>query len=255
MTITNNIYGYANIAGTPVRYTSCNISKDQSPLFYNTIIGLRDTVPSGLFDSKSDGGSLNKQRQIYRSGVGIYKCSISYFIAGSEPLFELAKTGNEFDIGHPSGSGLTGCRVNSYTFTVSAGDVATVSADIMALDSGGSSGGEPLEEVLATWDSFYVGGEACDLQSFSFTINNNCKPIYTCSNLFPTEIRIGTQAVSISYATYGGQSLGSSITLTGGGMNVTFGTLLDSGGGLQAASSGPQITTLNFEANEYSLGA
>jgi hypothetical protein len=258
MSISNNILGYASIGGSSVRCTACSITLDKKPLFYETIIGLRDSIPSSLYANKSDSGALNKQRNIKRDGVGLYRCSISYFVGESEPLFGFAKNGGEFDINYNGVNGdllgLNKCRVNSYTFSVSAGDIATVSAEILAIEAGSSGNGSiPSEGALSAWDDYSISvGSECDLQSFSFTINNNCKPIYTSTNLFPLEIRVGTQMVNGTYASYDSNSSGTTISMSGD-LSVSF-NVSSAGMGLATSSSGPVINQYHFEAHDYSLG-
>jgi len=219
----NEIYpgyiGLATVDGQRVRCNDFNVNPVQEPLFYDHTIGLRDSIPETIFEGKSDAGELNPQKIIWRPSVKIYQGSISYPLTdelGADPLFALARTGDDFNMTfvytcNKIARQFTGCKVNSYTFSITAGDFATVQADIMALrmeDVGGSTD-YTKEEKIVTWDDVEISGSfgSIPIQSFSVTINNNCMPIYTAGvnvskELNPGKIRVGMQQVTGTISFY-----------------------------------------------------
>ena len=70
--------GILDLNGQKIRCTAFNVVPRQEPLFYDHIIGLRDSIPSTVFDDKQDDGSLNAQKKFWRPSVKIYQGGISY---------------------------------------------------------------------------------------------------------------------------------------------------------------------------------
>jgi hypothetical protein len=197
---------------------SVNVKQDL--LFYDHTIGLRDSI-AGFMNLKEDAGARNKQGVIARGGVKIIQGSLSFPLTNIAPkaFFNLAKTGDDFDISfyytcNDSIRAFAKCKVNSYTFRVTAGEIATVSVDIIGCELGSpSSSTRPpsVEGKLITWDQFSVGSSefsSTDVASLEFTINNNCIPIYTSksndtNSLLPKEIRVGMQKLTGAIGIYG----------------------------------------------------
>jgi len=267
--------GLAEVNGTKIRCQDFSMNPRQDALFYDHIVGLRDSIPDSIFAGKGDVGNLNIQKTIWRPSVKIYQGGIGYPLIAEDPLFELARLGDKFDLTFSydceSGRKFTGCVVNSYTFSVTAGDIASITADIMAtgLTDSGSLGRYTEEEKIVTWDDFTItatgsgGGDLDSIQSMTFTVNNNCKPIYTAgaNNVFdlnPLTIRVGMQEVSgiISYYGKGADliymgDLGSidiSSTIFNATLNVLFKPQE------RTSSLGPIISPLPFVGVDYALG-
>jgi len=224
--------GYAIINGTTIRCTDFSVNPRQEVLFYDHVIGLRDSIPSGIniFDGKDDVGNLNKQKILFRPGVKIYQGAISFPATETSmvAMFDLARTGDEFEMEFKHTCGISrhfyGCRVNTYSFSVASGDILNISADIMAIQGEDSSMVDLItnEEKLMTWDTITVKCSAITsdnsnkgISSVDFSVNNNCMPIYTAGanngaggmqKLSPYVIRVGMQEVSgsINYYNKGG---------------------------------------------------
>jgi len=266
--------GLAEVNGTKLRCNDFSMNPRQDALFYDHIIGLRDNIPTSIFGGKGDVGNLNIQKTIWRPSVKIYQGGIGYPLILDDPLFELAKRGETFGLTFSydceSGRKFTGCVVNSYTFSITAGDIASITADIMAtgLTDSESLGRYTEEEKIVTWDDFTItaigGGSDLDsIQSMTFTVNNNCKPIYTAGannllDLNPLTIRVGMQEVSgvISYYGKGAAliSMGDlgSIDISSSIFNATLNVLFKPQE--RTSSIGPIISPLPFVGVDYALG-
>lgn len=208
--------GIANIGGEITRCTSFNVSPTQELLFYDHVQGLNDTMTGGTTKGEAIGRPVI-QRTICRPARISIGGNISFPLtsgsAAGVELFKYASRGDVFDVEftHTCGkiTAFSGCRVNSFSFNITAGDVASVSADILATSieskSGSSSNYTSLEKLI-TWDAVTVevnNDIGKDLiNSFSLDINNNAQYIYTAATdnpsgkLGPLEIRLGTQSVT-----------------------------------------------------------
>ena len=229
-----NIYqgyiGIAKIGSSQIRCTAFNVNPQQEILWYDHIVGLRDQLATGL-DTKgiideSDNPNV-LQKTFFRPGVQIVQGTMDFPLTDriSDHVFELAKTAKnftlDFDYYCDASRRFLNCRVNSYTFSITAGDIATVSLDIMGTGmvettSSRLVGDYDEPEKLVTWDAVDIDvssgdtGEQWDkLSSFDMTINNNVRPIYTSGanranekNLFPLELRVGMQHVTGTLVKY-----------------------------------------------------
>ncbi len=272
MSINAGFLGLAEVNGSKLRCNDFSMNPRQDALFYDHIIGLRDNIPSTLFGGKGDANQLNKQKVMWRPSVKICQGGIGYPLIETDPLFELAKKGNSFNLTFAydceSARTFIDCVVNTYTFSVTAGDIATITADIMArtVTESGPLGIYDAESKMVTWDDFDIitkGGADAEIQSMTFTVNNNCKPVYTAGannilNLNPLAIRVGMQEVSGSISYYGkGADLVSiggegTITLSSTEFNVDLNVLFKPQE--RASSIGPVIAPLLFVGRDYALG-
>jgi len=280
-TIKPGYMGIASIAGNKLRCNDFSMQAIQSPLFYDHIFGLRDSVAGGgadIFSGKSDTAALKPQKKIMRPSVKIYQGGISYPITGlsADPLFEYARTGDDFEVSVAYTCGIirvfSACKINTYSFTATAGDICTVSADIIGVACADGAYDERYEEeeVLLTWDDISVsvdlGGSDDAIRAITFNVNNNCKPVYTAGgnitySLDPVKIRVGMQEVngSIEYYNKGVDLLylesvetSSAITITGDGINMKLHVVFKP----QERSSavGPIISSLPFVGVDWALG-
>jgi len=217
MAIEAGYLGYAVVNGLKVRCTDFNVKMVQNVLFYDHIIGLRDSVPTSILGSKGDNASWNEQKIFYRPGTKIVEGSVSFpLLETSASAFYIdACKGNDINVdlfyGCHSGKEFKRCKVNTYSFTATAGEGGTVTASIMGIDV---EDGEDVEiydtaEKIITWDEIKISGAGANtgIVSLDFTINNNCIPIYTAGNnistpLLAKEIRVGMQAVTGSISFY-----------------------------------------------------
>jgi hypothetical protein len=273
MSIKAGFLGYAIVDGIIIRCNDFSLNPKQDVLFYDHIVGLRDSIPSSIFSGKGDIGNLNIQRKVMRPGVKICQGGINYPMIESDPLYMLAKTADDFDLSFNYSCNsikrtFINCKVNNYNFTITSGDFATVSVDIIAQTVSESESGADLyndEIKMITWDSFSISTPVIDsfINSFSLTINNNCNPVYTAGannvlNLNPLGIRVGMQEISgtISYysdcAPLAGVGEPTTIQIASTGiseeLNVVFKPQEING------SIGPMICPLNFVGINYALG-
>lgn len=208
MAISGGYIGSLKFDGTTIRTDSFSVNLIQNPLFYDHTIGLRDNIPSGLFGGKGDAGERNNpQKSLYRPSVVSVTGGLSFILSdkNSNSFFKEAKTGNEFEMEYSYDCNtkrkFTGCRINTYTITATAGELIRVNADVMALDAIEETGHVPYRDVekLITWDKFSINSGGFPL-TFSMTISNNLQYIYTAKNnldksLRPLKIRAGIQEV------------------------------------------------------------
>lgn len=118
-----------------------------------------------------------------------------------------------------SGRKFNGCQINSYALSVTAGDVATFTADFFGKDVQIVANTEALSdptlvacERLITWDQCSIEADAIasitdfddQIQGWSITINNNLKRIYRVgqADLFPVEILAGIRDITGSLTVY-----------------------------------------------------
>lgn len=101
--------------------------------------------------------------------------------------------------------------VNSLNFSVSAGDIAQFTLDLLGAGvptaASGGGGGYTVDEKLITWDNVSVTGNVPGdfIQSFEFTIANNVETVYainSTANLFPFDIVAGLRNVTGSFSVY-----------------------------------------------------
>lgn len=229
--------GFIELDGKKIRCLDFSVNPVQEPLFYDHIIGLRDSTPSSIFGAKGDNAKLNAQRSIWRAGVKTYQGAITFPLTSliGSPFFEYAKTGDSFDleftytcnVSEPTKRKFSGCKVNTYSFSISAGDIASVTVNIMAESCeddtdppptsssiltifGGSVTHYTDVEKIVTWDDVNISSTIIGskpIQGFTVNINNACKPIYTAGSNFglsldPFKLRVGMQMVDGSIALY-----------------------------------------------------
>lgn len=216
MIIKPGYIGLATIGGNKIRCNDFSINPAQDSLPYDHTIGLRDSQTNNLFSVKQDSGRRNPQRILWRPSVKSYQGNISHFLTNksNNPLYSFARSGDDFevDLKYTCGIGrkFEDCKVNSYTLTIDSGGYCEANAEIMSIkcdDTGGDSGDYIDEEKIITWDSVGISADGVGdipINNFSFTINNNCRYIYTANSdnsLNPHKIRVGIQEVTgtISY--------------------------------------------------------
>jgi hypothetical protein len=228
--------GVARVGGKYYRCTDFGINVQQDTLFYNHVIGLNDTIPTDSTTKGETVGTIQTQRKYVRpSPIGV-QGGMSFPAAiedgqsklNFDDIFNYAKYGNYFDIYFwhfcNVGRKFTGCRINTFNFNVTAGDIINISIDVLAKDMENNDTFEKysVAQKLATWDIVSIGitGDAGTLvnitegiQSFDFSVNNNATYIYTAlpypsedvtnrKNLLPYDIRLGMQEVTGSMSIY-----------------------------------------------------
>jgi len=211
--------GYAVINGLPVRCTDFNVNVSQSPLWYDHTIGLRDSIPSTIHDSKEDVGQNQTQKHIWRSSTKLITGNISFPLTEntSNILFDEAKRGSTFSMAFKYTCGIvryfTGCKVNNWTLNAVAGDIVSVNAEIWAINMVESTTYDlyKTKEKLITWDTLFVNANGVALEdklaNIEVTINNDLKAIYTSGtnsskSLRPKKFRVGMQEVTGAFGVY-----------------------------------------------------
>jgi len=232
--------GIAVINGTVFRCTDMSLAPSQDIVFYDHTVGLKDVVPAkgdGTKGASNESEFINKQKIIWRGSTISYTGSISfpvtfYGTSNLPVIFDLAKYGNSFDISLKynclAGRTFLGCKINSLSLNITAGDIVTVTANVIGMDVE-ESGTEILfqdSQKLVTWDQVALSSKSIDVseaQSFSMEINNNIKTIYTHNNLKPRELRVGMQEVHGSITLYNKHG---SIILPEDGGDTTIGLII-----------------------------
>ena len=208
--------GLCEVDGLKIRVSNFNVNVKQEVQFYDHAIGLRDSIPSGL-DTKGDVGALNIQKHFWRPGVKIVSGNFDFPATPSnfQKIFDLAKTGDDFTLQFNYACDdverlFKYCKINSFSFSVTAGEIATIQVDVMGremIESTGSNTWRDPQKLL-TWDAVEITSISNNpVQMFNFTVNNNCKPVYTAgandtNDLFPKKIRVGMQELSGSIVYY-----------------------------------------------------
>lgn len=215
---TNDILaGYMGILSGPsgnLRVTSFNVNAEQTPLYYDHTIGLRDSIPTTLYGGKGDTGFKDSpQKSIYRPSVIGITGSFSFplYYGDEIPFLQQAKTGDDFDMTFyrdcENGIKYSQCKISSYQFSMTAGEVPNISVSVMARNFEKDNSNPLYDEVkkLVTWDICSV--EVQDLTdatllSFNMTVTNECKYIYTAGSnnldnfeLLPAKLRVGFQSI------------------------------------------------------------
>lgn len=221
-TVKAGYMGWAEVGDYKVRCTDFNVKLRQDVLFYDHIIGLRDSIPTSIFGGKgeADPPAFNKQKIFYRPSVKIVEGNINFPLAewSAKAFFEPAYKGDSTDITLIYACGVkrkfTDCKINTYNFSATSGELANISISVMGKsidpDSGTSEEIYDTPEKLITFDNVKIIGTGGDdgIVSFDFSINNNCIPIYTAGTnmatdkLLANDIRVGMQQVTGSITFY-----------------------------------------------------
>jgi len=219
--------GIAVINSVSFRCTDISLVPSQDVVFYDHTVGLKDTVPAkgaGTKGASNELNYINKQKIVWRGSTISYAGSISFPVTngGSDCtdnesnlpiIFNLAKYGNSFDIfityNCLEARTFRGCKINTLSLSMTAGDIVTVTANIIAMDVEDSDPGDlfQVNQKMITWDKVILTApqdsiDVSEAQAFSIEINNNIKTIYTHNNLKPRELRLGMQEVRGSITLY-----------------------------------------------------
>ena len=232
MALYQGYIGFADIDGEIVRCTDFSITPNQEPLFYDHAIGLNDDFITNPEKTKGEKvGTIQIQKTLWRPGTVNIQGGISFPATqdSASLLFDYAKTGNYIDelfFKHncKSAQKFKHCRVNTYTFSIMAGEWVNITADIVAMDMEEDSKTDLFHtpQKFITWDKVDIdpdgGIDKTLINGFNFTINNNIQPMYTANplknsrgdtmsnKLFPMDLRIGMQEVKgdiVVYNKYG----------------------------------------------------
>ena len=222
--------GIAKIGSAKIRCSGFNVNPVQNILWYDHIVGLRDSTPTTL-GAKGEATSFpnNLQKTFFRPSVKIIQGTMDFPLTENigDTIFQIASTGEwfdlEFDYYCESSRTFVDCKINSYTLSVRAGDIATVSLNIIGIGmsetiSVQTVGNYTDAEKLVTWDTMDItisnSGQTWDgLSSFDMTINNNVQPVYTsganqrtgnpvANDLNPFTLRVGMQHVTGTVTKY-----------------------------------------------------
>lgn len=272
--------GYSGILEGPsglIRCTDFGVRRQQDPLFYDHVIGLLDTIPGGS-GTKGEGDSIQIQKTIMRPGPRLVTGGFSFPATknNADAFFEQAKYGKYFDFtfyysGEDGGFDFGDCRIASYTFNCTAGDIVNISVEIMGILSESTGGGPSYQvsEKMITWDEVQVTGDlpgsADNVQAISFTISNDLLPIYTSAanaakEMQPDQIRIGFQTVQGAVAMYKKQDDGYFVSDTPKSITVaadTFSTPITLlwQPTVPTGAIGPVITSVPFVGVDKAFGS
>lgn len=270
--------GYMGIldhSGSKIRVSNFGVNPEQIPLYYDHTIGLLDTIPSSICQTKSPTSFKDTpQKNIYRPGVIGVNGSFSFPVhEGQLSFFEEAKTGKDFDITYyrdcENGRQFSYCKISQYQLNVSAGEPANTTVSVLALDATEIEGQTTYNDIkkIVTWDACDVQADGldADILSFNMTITNDCKYIYTSGKnlerlLKPSKIRVGLQSVQGTITFYTkGMDLSFMDTESTGEKTISV-TIGDAGGFdlncvyvplKREGQPGPIVSTLGF----YGVGS
>jgi len=221
MAIVPGYIGVAEVDGNIIRCSDININVEQDYVFYDHVIGLNDTVPSDSSTKGENVGVIQTQKRIGRPSVAKIGGSLSFPLQEeTESLFSYIKTGEYIDkiVVHYDCENITrtfyDCRLDNYSFNVTAGDIAHIQTSFYALGEEDTNEGSPGYETahkLITWDKISVSSSifgSGDVFSFEFSANNNVTSIYTANNeseyspFLPSDLRLGMQEVTGNIVVY-----------------------------------------------------
>jgi hypothetical protein len=216
--------GIAKVGNVYIRCTGFSINPTQEVLFYNHTIGLNDTVPEDSATKGEDITQTQTQRRIWRPSTINIAGSMTFpaTVENINVMFDNAKNGSiidSIDFKYYCGTGRSfrQCRVNSYEFSITAGDILNINVDVVARDIDQMSSSLPSyiepqglishDEIKVTINGDTEINDAI-IQGINFRINNNAMPIYTVTpqgvsnSLMPADIRLGMQEISGSIIIY-----------------------------------------------------
>jgi len=273
--------GQAEVDGVSIRCSDFSLNPSQDFTFYDHTIGLNDTVPSNNSSKGESVGDIQTQKRIGRPSPISIGGGISFPATQGNlgVLFDNAKYGTYFDVDFQYHRGVgqdsrsfSDCRVNQYTFSITAGDILNISADFLAKDmsESGGVGNNIFAEKLITWDQVLVSSSGLGsygIQGIEFSVNNNLKNIYTVGSstgedaFKPSDIRVGMQEVTGSISVYNipGKSFitdstsSSTISISAAGFNTDIEVVFkpqDIPGTL-----GPVITSIPFVGVDKAFGS
>ena len=218
--------GIAEIDGIKIRCTDFNVNSSQSSTFYDHVIGLNDTVPNTPSTKGESIGVIQTQKRMWRPSPISIAGGISFPATEDNiaTFFDHVKLGTYFDINFTYHKGSPGkvrlfkqCRVSSFGFSCTAGDILNISVEVMGMDIEDGVVSTPYitEEKHITWDKIVItSGDippTLPIQSFNFTVNNNLQYIYsvdpdssdpTSNKLLPRDLRVGMQEVTGDMSVY-----------------------------------------------------
>jgi len=282
-TVRPGFQGLAVIGSQNIRCSSFGVNPNQETLFYKHVIGLNDTIPTDTATKGEAVGIIQAQQVMWRpsplsisGGFSYPACYTSATSGNISDLFGYAKYGNIFNIDYSfycnKKRTFTGCRVNTWTLSASAGDIVQITADVLAksiTESSSSTSYTTMEKFL-TWDKIGItvaGFTNPKILAFDLTINNNAQNIYVSSSTTsgfvanrPFDIRLGTQEVSGTITFYLKQpeieltasSAVSVITLTLPGQTITIQAVLRNE--QVEGKVGPIVTAIPFVGVDKALG-
>jgi hypothetical protein len=285
--------GLADLGGTKVRCTSFSVNPNQDVLFYNHVIGLRDTIPTDNAtkgEIPNDSTDINIQRKIWRPSPISITGGVSFPATETSlvDIFALARYANYFDIdfNYYCGNGIsagddsrtfTDCRINGFDMSVTAGDILNINIDVAAKNviSNDTSVHYTTPEKLITWDKVKTtvtnapfNVDDMMVNGFNFKINNNIQTIYTVGtlstteSLLPYDLRVGMQEVTGSMSVYLDSGLEfipiavsdpAIIKVTMPNLTLDMTVVFKSN--QMEGQVGPIVTQLPFVGVDYSFGA
>jgi len=209
--------GIATIAGNQVRFSDSSITAKQEIEAPDLVMGDwdRDAYTYGKIEV---GGSISGPvTETFLSGAGGI---IEWACGRTSPCGEL--TAQDIELYYFCGSNRTFSNlfVNSFSFSVAAGEVAQFSADVIGTGTNPFGTSNPPNftdaEKLLTWDKVNVniigGGDAGEpavltglgFQNFEFSVNNNVETVYGLGqpDLFPFDIVPGIRQISGTLTVY-----------------------------------------------------
>ena len=269
-----------NPVGSKITYLCSNMSSslDQKVLFFDHIVGLRDTISmsatltsnvAGSKKGEADAATHNTQKKVYRYSPAIAKASFSGPIPADnfDKIFDAAIQGDTVETemvfwkDNAPSVRVGKAKIDNFSIDIKAGGVVTFSVSLTGaeyeLTENSTSQAADCQKLL-TWDVCSVDASpiTSDAESFQMTINNPVIPIYTTKwssddasgGMMPQKIRIGMQEVSGSIGVYGADTI--HVTTTGD-ITVTLNNLLKK---IKAAfvqpkdnaSGGPYVRTIMF---------
>lgn len=280
--------GVASVDGTTFRVSDFSVQPSQEMLFYDHVIGLNDANYSTNVTKGEEPGFINVQKKLARPGTISIGGGFSFPATDGEggkalkTFLDRARDGDYFDLQFQYSRCETGmartfteCRINQFSFSVTAGDIVNISVDILAKKMENRGTVSETEEVqkLITWDKVMVSGNDLGgdvVQSINFNVNNNAKNIYTNvsgstgtpgAEFLPHDIRLGMQEVSGTVSIYNNRMVdfldsnttNQSLTISAGddfnaNLSVVYYPTQIS------AVVGPVIVSIPFIGVDYALG-
>lgn len=222
--------GVATIASENIRCTDFSVNPQQSMLFYDHVIGMNDTIPTGSETKGETPGVIQTQKKYNRPSPIVISGEFSFPATVNngddtpnfESIFNYAKYGNYFPITYrhycKDGREYSDCRISSFNLSVTSGDIVNISAEVHAKNITDISNDLDFEtrQKIITWDQTHIdivegdsaGFTTNAIQSLELSVNNNLTEVYTAkpnengNGLLPRDLRLGMQEVTGNIGIY-----------------------------------------------------
>ena len=248
-TILPGFMGYLNFAGLGIPFDSASVARDQSLFLPDLMVGDPDRI-----------GWAYGQRLVTGSFSGpipVADVSNLWAWAFSRNADGTLTNSGDLTIEYFYDEGIIweNCKINSMSFSVSAGDIANYSIDVMGLGEGSGTVGrmdcEDTTPTLITWRECAFGSTPF-ISGFEISIANNLQPAFVVSsaaNFYPDALVESPRTITGNIQQYGVDvpPANGNVTVSFGSFNINAQNVIFHGRA-PAANPSTVISTYNYTA-------